>query len=310
MQPTRTPRADATPAPVAASTGQPAAPGRVVADPQVAERALERSLLRRGALLQPAWSFEVTPSHGYSHSSTANPTVVTVGGVTGVAGATRERDQIDAQLDFRLGLPFDAQLDLSMPHSWAWTDREVTIGGGPFSDTEGNGSGAGDPWSGISKVLLREDGWWPDVIGRVVWDNGLGERTDDGVALGGGFQSLSGSLSFVKRQDPGVFVGSVGYTTSFEEDGLDLGDGISLQAGYALAVSPETSLFFGLNGMLTEEAERNGVELPGSDTTQISLELGLGTIVTRNVLLNVNAGIGITEDAADFSLGLSRPIRF
>ena len=65
-----------------------------------------------------------------------------------------------------------------------------------------------------------------------------------------------------------------------------------------------------LDGVFTAEAKLNGRELPGSDTTQVSLNLGVATILDRNVFLNVTTGIGVTEDAPDFSIGVSLPIRF
>lgn len=58
-----------------------------------------------------------------------------------------------------------------------------------------------------------------------------------------------------------------------------------------------------LDGVFTDEAKLNGRELPGSDTTQVSLN-------NRNFFLNVTTGIGVTEDAPDFFIGVSLPIRF
>ena len=43
------------------------------------------------------------------------------------------------------------------------------------------------------------------AVARLVWNTGSEDQTDNGVILGSGFESLSGLLSFVKRNDPLAF---------------------------------------------------------------------------------------------------------
>jgi hypothetical protein len=50
--------------------------------------------------------------------------------------------------------------------------------------------------------------------------------------------------------------------------------------------------------------------LAGTDEIGAVLQLGLGTVLSRNTLLNVSLGIGVTADSPDFQLGVSVPIRF
>ena len=304
-----TPAEEADPETVEAET-QPAAPspGALAIDELASERALERSLVTEGSLLLAPWTAEFQPSVRYVRSAAEFPTTV-IGG-TVVAGAKVERDRIDAGVDFRLGLPWDSQFELGIPYGWVWQETETTVGGGSFSDSSLNGSGIGDLQVGLAKTLVRESGWRPDVVGRLTWGPGIGDQESGGVFLGGGFQSVGASLSFTKRQDPLVFLGSLGYETSFEDSGLDPGDTVFVRVGTALAISPETSMLFAIDNVFTGELESNGQRLPGSDTTQATLNLGLGTIIGRNLLLNVNAGIGLTEDAPDYSLTISLPIRF
>ena len=40
------------------------------------------------------------------------------------------------------------------------------------------------------------------------------------------------------------------------------------------------------------------------------LSMSLGTRVSDTTIVNTSLGIGLTEDAPDFSLGVSLPIRF
>jgi hypothetical protein len=56
-------------APVAGSTARPptAVPAAPPSDDQELERALERTLVREGALVLPTWGFQATPQFSYTH---------------------------------------------------------------------------------------------------------------------------------------------------------------------------------------------------------------------------------------------------
>jgi hypothetical protein len=53
-----------------------------------------------------------------------------------------------------------------------------------------------------------------------------------------------------------------------------------------------------------------GREIDGSDRNIGTFVVGGSTLLARGTLLNLSAGIGLTDDADDFSLSLSLPIRF
>ncbi|HET8700999.1 MAG TPA: hypothetical protein VFL97_04960, partial [Nitrococcus sp.] len=64
-------------------------------------------------------------------------------------------------------------------------------------------------------------------------------NSDSGrIPLGSGFNELTGSLTGTKRQDPLVFLGSLSYTKSFEENHTTPGDEIEFSVGALLAASP------------------------------------------------------------------------
>jgi hypothetical protein len=111
--------------------------------------------------------------------------------------------------------------------------------------------------------VLREERWWPDVILRVNWDTGTGERMNNDVALDGGFQDIRGSVSLLKRQDPLVFVGGAFYETVFEEH--DPGDQFGFRIGTFLAASPNTSLSVTLNQTFIDDFKVDGGSIEGSD---------------------------------------------
>ena len=158
--------------------------------------------------------------------------------------------------------------------------------------------------------MLRERNGWPNLIGRVTWDTDLGETSDDGFALGGGFNELQGSLTMIKRQDPLVFIGSASYGTTFEKDDINPGDQLGFSVGALLAASPETSLSVILNQTFVNELEVGDRALRGSDAVIGTLSFGASSIIGRGKFLGLSAGIGLTEGAPEYSVGIFLAARF
>jgi hypothetical protein len=177
-------------------------------------------------------------------------------------------------------------------------------------EVEREGHGLGDLAVGLSKTLPRQEGWRPDLVGRLSWDTRAGEARDDGVPLGGGFDELGLAVSALGRQDPLAFFGAVSYETTLERDRVDPGDEVGLRLGAALAVSPETSLRLSLDQRFVDDVELDGETVGGSDRRLATLSLEAATIVGRGVLLDVGIDVGLTDDTPDYTARVSLPIRF
>ena len=279
-------------------------------DEQAAQRALERTLVQGGALLLPTWQMEFGPSLTYSLNQFDFPALIADGGEVLLGSSEVERTVFTTNLDVRIGLPFDSQFELGLPYRWADEETRTRILGTPFGQTVNrSGDGVGSLRVGLAKTFVRERGWRPDVVGRVTWDTGAGDRTDNDIFLGGGFESVSASLTFIKRSDPMVFLGSVSYQTFEEDDDVEPGDQFAFSVGTALGVSPSSSLFASISNQFLTETEFGNQQIDGSDITAVSLNLGASTIVARGILLNLTTGIGVSDDAPDYSIGLSASVR-
>jgi hypothetical protein len=292
--------------PASRTARQKSAPGQLVVDELTAQRALERSLVQSGALLLAPGQAELSPSFTFQHNNVSDTAAVS----GFVANRSVERDTFDAALGFRHGLPWDAQFEMSVPYRFVARDETTTIvGSNLLASGDSNGHGIGDIRIGMAKTLLRAGNGWPDLVGRFTWDTGTGRPTDDGVALGFGFDELGGQLTALWRQDPMVFIATGGYEYAFEKDGLRPGQEYRLFLGTNLAVSPETSLSFGLDQVYRSDIDANGSRIDGTDQLASSFTFGTSMIVGPLTLLQLNAGIGLTDDAADYSFGMSLPIR-
>lgn len=298
------------PMPVEASeTTEPGKPGAVKVTEEEAERALERSLTRDGAVLLRPGVVEVTPSLTYARNEDRTPAFVsTMAGI--VAGETeRNSNSVTGNLAVAVGLPWDSQLELGVPYRWREIETVTNVGFTPVDVSTQSGAGLGDVSVGLAKTLLHEGLWAPDLVGRVTWNSRTGEE-DNGLSLGSGFDEITGSLSAIKRQDPIAFVGGLSYQYSLEDDDIQPGDLYSASIGSYIALSPETSVRFLLSGGYQDDTRLDGIEFNGSDRTLGTLTVGGSTLIAPGTLLSLSAGIGLTDDADDFSITLSLPIRF
>jgi hypothetical protein len=298
---------DPLPAPDA-ETGQDSL--SLVVDESAVERALDRTLVQSGALLLPRSSFEFVPtlSRNETELDFVTNTDTGAGNVTFTNDFRRTRTEVDFL--FRIGLAADSQFESGVPYVSVDQDQTIGSDGIPIEQTSESASGAGDVRIGFAKTLLRESGRRPDLVGRLTYGTGSGDRVKDGVNFGGGFEYVTGSLTLLKRRDPLALVFSAGYTSFQSQDGIDPGAAFQTSFGTALAVSPDSSLSASLNYTAFDETTIDGQELPGSDINVTTLNLALSTILRRGKLLNVYTELGLSEDAPDYSLGLSVPMRW
>jgi hypothetical protein len=290
------------------------APGSFDVDPEAAERALERTLVLRGDLLLPSGRLEVEPFGQYSFTDDdSGRRIIAIdtnnNGIPDdaiVETVTVRTDEFTAGVGLRLGLPYDMQLEASLPFNLARRQIGETLSGASEEDT---GSGIGDIRIGLAKTLVREQGFIPDIIGRVAWDTNTGRDEASGVPLDSGYNEFSVSLSAVKRQDPLAFIGRLGFETALENDNIRPGNLYSFGIGAVLAASPDTSLSLNFDAAYRDEFEFDGRSVDGSDQNVATLSLGASSVVGRATLVNVNVGAGLTDDGANYFFNVAVPFR-
>lgn len=320
------------PAAAAASTAASAAPGRPGAAPVSAEqaalaapaappqeagtddeaaRALERALVREGGFVLPPGALEVEPRLQHTYNGARGLGIVQPDGTALVTPRSENRHQTDTSVALRYGLPGAAQVELRLPYVFK---REATTAAGLGLSQKERTHGLGDVDVQLSKLLLTEQGARPALMGSFSWQPATGRYDAGQLSPGGGFPSVQLGLTAVKRQDPLVFFGGLNHTwyrpRGAEAGRLQPGNGVGMRLGALLAASPETSLRASLDLSRNGQSRLNGAALPGSDTLSGVVELGLSSLVSRRVAVDLSVGLGITPDAPDFRLGIAFPIRF
>jgi opacity protein-like surface antigen len=252
------------------------------------DRALERALVRRGSAVLAPGVLEVTPSLSWAYSGRP------------VLNST-DQNSI-AGLDVRMGLQNGWMLGArtSLRH------RDI--------DGLGNNSGMGDTsvtvWKNIDTPVSA-----PSLVASLNYSTPTGENFSQNlVPLGSGFHELTGRLSAVKTFAPIAFFGDVAYSYRLPEDfkGVEIerASGYGLGFGASLAVTPAVSASVALRYLFEDDFKRNGVTLPGTSSTNGSVNLGFGVVLSKNVFLNLNAAFGVTDDAPDTVVSFSIPLRF
>lgn len=273
-------------------------------------------MAKTGVLLLPSGYLDTDLNFTFTHredqnlvgfNTQNNSTIAVVG-----AGKLR-RNLFAPSLAFRLGLPFETQLEFSLPYRFI---NQSIIAPPQDIDLKANGSGIGDVRVGLAKTLLQEDQWWPDLIARVTWNTGSGSKRTGDILLGGGIQSITGEFSALKRQDPLAFFLTADYTKSFTKNdyfsganGLtssyNPGDNVGISFGTQLAASADTSLSFALQQLFINNAALDSKTIAGSDRSIGLLSIGASSIISRNFFVNLSVGIGLTNDAPDYTTGIT-----
>ena len=145
------------------------------------------------------------------------------------------------------------------------------------------------------------------------------------LSTGSGYYSVGGGASMSKVLDPVVVFGSISATYNLVEDGLEQvrggrlltevepGFGLSGSAGFAYSLSYDISLSISAQFSYTDETVltfSNGTQAVAQDQMTGFMSMSLGTRVSDTTIVNTSLGLGLTEDAPDFSLGISLPINF
>jgi hypothetical protein len=251
------------------------------------ERALERTLVQQGGLLLPYGVYELQPEATYAHWDKSRGPL---------------REETGTALTFRAGLPWQSQLQLRLPYLHVATATS-------------SATALGDASLSLSKQLARERQGWPGIVASLGWSARTGRDGFDGTApTGAGFNTFSGAITLVKRHDPLMYYGGISYAHSSSRSigGVNVapGDARGLRFGGILAATPDTAVNVGLNLAFGDRSRFNGQPLADSDATSGTLQIGVGTVLTRDVLLNLSAEARIEGNVPNYRLTASLPIRF
>lgn len=145
------------------------------------------------------------------------------------------------------------------------------------------------------------------------------------LATGSGNTALTVGVNASQVYDPVAVFGSLNFTgnlparnLSQQRDGMTLtevrpGSSIGFGMGFSYALSYKVSTTMSLQETVSARSTLKFADGTSSKTaiqTSGMLNLGLGLRVSPKTTLNFTAGVGLTSDSPDFSLGMNMPLNF
>ncbi len=258
-----------------------------------------------------------------------------------------DRDVYTASITARYGLTNRMQIEARVPYIYRQDSiRSRPLLTNLFGDDvfTADGNGLGDIEVALDYQFNDGANGWPfftgslrasiptgtdpfevDTVDIVVKDSdGSPVKDDDGnvliqrfpteLATGTGFWGLQPSLTFIYPTDPAVFFGTVSYGWNFEDDindevgKINPGNTFGLSGGMGFGINDRSSFSLGFSFKHVYKTEQNGSTLNGTDADVGRLLLGYSFRLKKDTNVNVSIGIGATEDAPDFEMGLRVPI--
>jgi hypothetical protein len=275
-------------APVAGPATRPPTTAVAAAPPpddEELERALERTLVREGALVLPPWGFQVTPQFSYAHWDKIQDPFIS--------------NTYSGALSIAMGLPWQSQISVSVPYVF-----DQGRDGNPSS------SGFADVGFLLSKELLVENGPVPNLVGSVGWTSPTSRSSAVGpIPYVSGFHA---GFTASKRLDPLVVFLSGSYFSAAEVAGIQFNpaDVVGGRIGASLAISPTTAITAGFNVAYLTDTHAADLVLPNSDRVLSSVDVGFNTLLWNRTMLSITTQFGITGHTPDFRVITALPIRF
>ncbi|MFH0809884.1 MAG: hypothetical protein V2A77_05385 [Pseudomonadota bacterium] len=233
-------------------------------------------------------------------------------------------------LTLRYGLK-DLELSGKLPYMLRTDDEAFPAGDGTshFSATD---SELGDVEGAAFYHLLSEGGTRPDVVvgvtGKTITGRdpyGLRKKNIKNsqprlleFPTGSGHWGIAGTIIFVKTSDPAVlffntsyyynFARNIGQGSSVGYGDIKPGDSAEYSFGLVLGLNEKLAANFSLSQRITWDSSRNGKKQRDSGADSAQANFGWTYAFSRSLSLDVVAGLGLTEDAPDFTVGIRLPI--
>lgn len=207
----------------------------------------------------------------------------------------------NASVTARYGVADDIEFDLTVP--LRYVEQFDRFGGG--DDRRPSSVGLGDIDWAVRYAALREEGLLPDVVVAL---NAKSTTGDEDRELGTGNWNVGTTITLLKTIDPVVFFGSLGYTATLEDDGVNPGDQIPYSAGLGFSLNDRVSFSTTLNGLAVRRRSGPDPQDPSSGSADINLLQFATTVqLMPGLFIEPFTAFGLTEESPDFIVGISVP---
>jgi opacity protein-like surface antigen len=266
-------------------------------------------------------------NYSYEGSEAINEGFDTTGAIDLFKIETTRAHTVTNSLSFDYGLMDNLTVNTTIPLVSKFTQSpefggvanalgDITLGGRyqPFVQTPG-----GPTFTVTGQLSLP--------TGRSPFDMVMGHN----LATGAGYASGTVGLNASQVYDPVALFGSVNFTEAASANGLHQynpadgstltkvkpGKSVGIGAGFTYALSYNISTSVSFQETVTtastvtfRDSSNNVASRQTAQQVAAILNFGLGVRLNPKTTINLSAGVGLTTDSPDFSLGLDVPLTF
>jgi Putative MetA-pathway of phenol degradation len=174
------------------------------------------------------------------------------------------------------------------------------------ASTTTSSNGIGDMAGALRYQAWYESGWRPGVILDVQGKS----RTGGNTLRGTNSYNVGGGVTLLKSIDPVVFFGRIGYTNTFEYQGVNRGNIVEYNVGMGFSLNDRVAFNMQVAGAFVGKTKVQGQVIEGSSLEIASLLFSTTILITKKLFIEPIVGIGMTEDAFDATFGVRIPYRF
>lgn len=284
-----------------------------------------------GGSLIPAGRLVIEPSITYANYTRDKVSIsgftifeaILIGNID--VGRTKE-NIFTSSLALRYGLK-DLELSTKIPYMFRTDDNSFPTGSS-VSHFTANDSDLGDIEMAAFYHLLSEGPTRPDIVVGVTGKSNTGRdpynlktvAVDNSqpqyvqFATGSGHWGVSGTAIFVKTSDPAVLFLNTTYYYNFARDvggvwgEINPGNSVEYAFGLVLGLNEKLAVNFSLDHRITWDTKQNGQVLKDTGANAAVANFGITFAFSRELSIDVVTGLGLTDDAPDFTIGVRLPI--
>lgn len=216
----------------------------------------------------------------------------------------KNRDRsLSIPLVISYGLANDLEVNATFPLEYK--SYEIV---GPTDVNKKKRSGMGDLSFGMSYKLKSEAISSPAIttsLGLTV-PTGKDNISVDDLSFGSDYWTASSNLQVSKSIDPAVIFANIGYQYVVEDQKSNFtiqpGSSITYSFGTGLSINDALSFSGRIVGSYQKETKQNGQKVSGSSSEPISFITGMGYRINRDLRLESNISLGISDDAQDVGI--------
>jgi hypothetical protein len=203
----------------------------------------------------------------------------------------------------RYGLLTDGlELDFAAP-VFVHAEQQLDLA---TASTTTSSNGIGDMAAALRYQAWYESGWRPGVIFDVQGKS----RTGGNTLRGTDSYNVGGGVTLLKSIDPVVFFGRIGYTNTFEHEGVNRGNIVDYSFGMGFSLNDRVAFNMQVAGAFVGKTKLQSQVIEGSSLEIASLLFSATILITKKLFIEPTIGIGMTEDAFDATIGVRIPYRF